>query len=138
MQWSDISFRPDTRKLRQFAALWVPFFGALAAWQALVRGNASAAIALGLLAVAVGSLGLLRPQAIRVVYVGWMVLAFPIGWTVSRLVLAGLFYGLLTPLALFFRLLGRDPLQRRARHDLSTYWSEKPSVKDPGRYFKQF
>ena len=43
-----------------------------------------------------------------------MVLAFPIGWTVSQVILAVMFYGLFTPIGLVFRLIGRDPLQPHA------------------------
>ena len=41
-----------------------------------------------------------------------MVLAFPIGWTVSQVMLAMMFFGLFTPIGLVFRLIGRDPLHR--------------------------
>ena len=63
----------------------------------------------------IGLLGLLWPRVIRPVYVGWMVLAFPIGWTVSQAMLAVMFYGLFTPIGLLFRLIGRDPLHRARR-----------------------
>jgi hypothetical protein len=72
------------------------------------------------------------------VFTGWMILAFPIGWTVSRLTAALLFYGLFTPLGLFFRLTGRDVLTRRHRPDRSTYWQPKPVASDVRRYFHQF
>ncbi|HEV3344621.1 MAG TPA: SxtJ family membrane protein [Pirellulales bacterium] len=137
MQWSDIDFRPQTRTLRQFAVLWLVFFGGLAIWEGLVRGHAVVGAALGLLAVTIGPLGWWRPQSLRPVYVGWMVLAFPIGWVVARVVLAGLFYLLFVPLGLAFRLAGRDPLQR-GRREVDTYWAEKPVVSDARRYFKQF
>ena len=39
MQWSDIPFHPDRKTLRQFAGLWLVFFGGMALWQALVRGR---------------------------------------------------------------------------------------------------
>ncbi len=48
----------------------------------------------------------------RWVYIGWMILAFPIGWTVSQVMLAVMFFGLFTPIGLVFRLIGRDPLHR--------------------------
>jgi hypothetical protein len=137
MQWSDIDFRPPTRTLRQFAVLWLVFFGGLALWEIAWRGHVVAGALLGLLAVTVGPLGWLRPQWLRPVYVGWMVLAFPIGWIVSRVVLAALFYLLFVPLGLAFRLAGRDPLQRR-RRSVETYWAEKPTVRDVRRYFQQF
>ena len=45
-----------------------------------------------------------------------MVLAFPIGWTVSQVMLALMFFGLFTPIGLVFRLIGRDPLQPHPPH----------------------
>ena len=39
MQWSDISFTPSSRVLRQFAALVLIVFGGLAVWYGVVRGQ---------------------------------------------------------------------------------------------------
>ena len=38
MQWSDIQFNPPRKVLRQFAGLWIAFFGGLALWQWLWCG----------------------------------------------------------------------------------------------------
>src|SRR5579875_2933543 len=118
MRWSDIPFAPDSRTLRQFAALWVAFFGGIAAWQGLVRGRVGLALAMAALAI-VGGLGLIRPRLIRPVFVSWMVLAFPIGWAVSLLTLGLVYYGLFLPIGLAFRLAGRDALQLRPRPGVS-------------------
>ncbi|MBX6316636.1 MAG: hypothetical protein IRY99_27540 [Isosphaeraceae bacterium] len=138
MQWSDIQFDPPRRVLRQFAGLWLAFFGGLALHQGLVRDHPRAAWVLAALALGVGLLGLVRPPAVRPLYVGWMVLAFPIGWTVSRLILAAVYFGLFTPVALVFRLIGRDALSRTRRPDAATYWTPKPAPADPRSYFRQF
>jgi hypothetical protein len=137
MQWSDIPFRPDRRTLRQFAGLWLVFFGGMALWQAFVRGRPSLGISIGALALVVGLAGLARPEWVRLIYIGWMVLAFPIGWTISQVVVLILFFGLFTPIGLFFRLVGRDPLQR-ARRGVESYWTPKPVPEDVRSYFKQF
>ncbi|MEO6811640.1 MAG: SxtJ family membrane protein, partial [Isosphaeraceae bacterium] len=130
MRWSDIPFSPPIRMLRQFAALWMVFFGGIAAWQGLVRGRVEIALALGTLAIAVGGLGLIWPKSVRPIFVGWMVLAFPIGWTVSLLVLALVFYGLFLPIGLVMRLSGRDALWLRPQPGRSTYWTAKPMPTD--------
>ena len=137
MQWSDINFRPTTRTLRQFSGLWLVFFAGLAGWRAYRDEYLTFALLFGVLAVTVGPLGLLRPQWVRWIYVGWMILAFPIGWTVSRVLLAMLYYGLITPIGLCFRLMGRDALALRPRPDLATYWSAKPAAVDLASYLKQ-
>ena len=47
MHWSDIPFDPSRTTLRQFAGLWLVFFGGMALWQALVRGHIGLASILG-------------------------------------------------------------------------------------------
>lgn len=138
MQWSDVSFQPPARVLRQFAALWLLFFGALACWQWLGRERPAAALALAALAVLVGGPGLVWPQAVRWVYVGCTVATFPVGWVVSQAVLALLFFGVFTPIALVFRMIGRDALGRRYAPEQETYWVPKPAADDPRSYFRQF
>lgn len=136
MRWSDLPLSPRDRELRQFAVLWIVFFSGLAAWQG--RGHAMLAWFLFGVAFAVGLLGVWRPRAIRPIYVGWLVLAFPIGWLVSRIVLAAVFYLVFTPVALLFKIIGRDALQLRRSADKETYWSAKPQADHPRRYYQQF
>jgi hypothetical protein len=138
MHWSDIQFKPSRTTLRQFAGLWLLFWGGLALLQAFARGRVGLGIALGILALTIGLAGLARPQWVRLIYVGWMVLAFPIGWTISQLTLAVIFFGLFAPIGLVFQLLGRDPLHRARQHELESYWVPKPAPADLRRYFKQF
>jgi hypothetical protein len=138
MRWSDIQFDPPRKTLRQFAGLWLVIFGGMALWQGLVRERAGLASILAVLALTIGPLGLARPDWMRRIYVGWMILAFPIGWTVSQVMLAVIFFGLFTPIGFLFRLLGRDPLHRTRRPELESYWAPKPTPTDLRRYFKQF
>ena len=138
MRWSDIQFRPPEKTLRQFAGLWLVSFGGLAAWEWFGRQHTSLAIGLTVLALTLGPLGLVWPRLLQPIYVAWMVLAFPIGWTISQLIVALMFYGLFTPIGLVFRLIGRDPLHRARRPALVTYWTPKATPTDPRRYFKQF
>jgi hypothetical protein len=138
MQWSDATAVPSSRKLRQFAGIWILFFAGLALWQGWLRGHATAAVVFAALAMVAGPLGLLWPRTIRWIYTGWMIAAFPIGWVVSRLVLGLMYFGVITPVALLFRLLGRDALQRRFQPEADTYWRPKPGATDVRSYFRQF
>ena len=138
MQWSDIPFDPSRKTLRQFAGLWLVFFGGMALWQTLVKGHPTFGLSIAGLALAVGLAGLARPNWVRFIYVGWMILAFPIGWTISQVMLLVMFYGLFTPVGLLFRLIGRDPLQRVRSSGRESYWAPKPAPADLRRYFKQF
>jgi Saxitoxin biosynthesis operon protein SxtJ len=138
MQWSDVQFDPPRTTLRQFAGLWLVVWGGLALWQAFVRGRGELGLALGAFALTIGLVGLARPQWVRVIYVGWMVLAFPIGWMISQVMLVVMFFGLFAPIGLVFRLLGRDPLQRARQPEPKSYWTPKPAPADLRHYFKQF
>jgi hypothetical protein len=69
---------------------------------------------------------------------GWMRAAEPMGWTFSHLVLAVVYYGVLTPIGLKMRLFGRDPMQRRFDRQATSYWVERKAAREPGRAFRQF
>lgn len=133
-----INRHPSSRELRQFAAIWWPLaMAVVASWIHAGTGSARAAAGLVGGALAVSVFGLIRPAFMRRIYVGWMVAAAPIGWVVSHLVLAFVFFAVMTPIGLIMRALGRDPLERRFDPQAPTYW--KPHAgSEVSRYFRQF
>jgi carbamoyltransferase len=72
------------------------------------------------------------------IYRGWLYAVAPVGWLVSHLLLAIVYYGILTPIGLSLRVTGYDPLSRRAKRQSTTYWIPRPEASDPKRYFRQF
>ena len=69
---------------------------------------------------------------------GMILITFPIGWLISHMVMALFYYGIITPIAVIFRITGRDPLRRKYDPQADTYWipyKHKRSSKD---YFHQF
>jgi Saxitoxin biosynthesis operon protein SxtJ len=136
MQWTDIQFNPSEKTLRQFAALFLIVFGLLALVEVQFRHRPQLALVYGALAVAVGPLGLLRPRVMRPIWVVWSVVAFPIGWVVSTVFLAILFYAIFAPIGLVFRVTGRDVLALR-RADARTYWKPRAASRDKRQYFRQ-
>lgn len=138
MRWSDLPLSPPPRTLRQFGGLWLLFFLALAGWQGYLRDNAVLGWVLLAVAVVGGAAGLIYPLALRPVFVAALIVTFPIGWVVSQLMLAVLFYLVFTPLGLVFRLFGRDALQLRKPADATTYWTVKPAAVDVRAYFNQY
>ena len=136
MQWSEITKTPPPKQLRQFAGLFLVVFLGLAGWRVWSgRADIWAAI-LAAMALAVGGCGLVRPSLVRWIFTGWMMAAFPIGWTISWLALALLFYGIFTPVALLFRLIGRDALRLR-RWAGQSYWTTKDPPPGVASYFRQ-
>jgi uncharacterized membrane protein len=96
---------------------------------------AAALWAVGVLAAA---MVWISPEAGRRLYVGWMLAALPIGWTLSHLVLGAVYYLVLTPIGLLMRLMGRDPMHRRFDRSATSYWVERKPTSDPSRHFRQF
>ena len=136
MQWSDVTTPPSEKTLRQFAVLCLVVFGGLGAWRMWRHAADVPAIALVTVGAIIGLAGLVRPSSIRLVFTGWMMAAFPIGWVVSRVMLGLLFYGMFTPVAAAFRLRGRDALHRR-RPATPSYWLPKPKPADAASYLRQ-
>ncbi|HWD92018.1 MAG TPA: hypothetical protein VG938_06680 [Verrucomicrobiae bacterium] len=129
--------KPTARVLRQFAGAWLVFFLALAANQTWRRGHVPAGIALGIVAL-IGIVGLIQPKSMRLLFIAASAAAFPIGWLVSQIMLLLMFYGVMTPVAFFWRLRGRDTLQLRAKPDQSSFWIDRQEEPKPERYLKQF
>ena len=81
MHWRDLPIDPSRRTLRQFAALLIVFACGVGARQWLASHETRAAIVI-VCSVAIGVLGLIAPQTLRPIFVGWLVIVFPIGWVV--------------------------------------------------------
>jgi hypothetical protein len=137
MRWSDLPLKPSPRMLREFSALWILFFGGVALWQWFGRDHHTLAIIYGGLAVTLGPIGLLAPAVMRPIFIAWLAAAFPIGWIVSRVLLVVLFFGVVTPIAVAFRMAGRDVLGLR-RGAKDSYWTAKPQPDGAASYFRQF
>ena len=133
-----LDLHPTDRMLRQFAGAWLLVFSLLAANQWLARGHTRVAMVLASLALVVGVIGLLRPRAVRWLFVAATVVAFPIGWVVSQVMLFVLFVGVITPVALLFKLQGRDRLARKRRPGQASYWKPKTTTEDMRRYLRQY
>ena len=79
----------------------------------------------------------LRPVRLPI-YHAWMILVSPIGWIISHLLLAVVYYLIITPIGLLMRLCGRDSLHRKFEADVETYWIEHRPDSDVSRYVRQF
>jgi uncharacterized membrane protein len=134
----DINWHPSRKELRVFSLLLIGF-GAIVAAVLYRRFESSTPSAVALLVTCfIGLVGLVAPVLVRPVYVVWMGLAFPIGWTVSHVMMLAVFYLVLTPIGISMRLCGRDPMRRRMDRDAKTYWLPRSARKDLTSYFRQF
>lgn len=127
MRFADIDRNPDSRKLRWFGLLCLAVLGVAGGrrgipWLIAVGGAAAVA-------------GWLRPALLRPVFVGASIATFPIGWLISRLILAAVFFGVVTPIGILLRISGRDRLALRRT---PPRWIERAPRDDPRSYVRQF
>lgn len=123
------------RALRKFGLLFL-VVGALIAGWLLYRGNpawpwVAAAGAL------FGLLGWLTPSALKYLYLAWMTLALIIGWFVSRLLLALLYYLLVTPLGVILKMMGKDFMED-SFDESESYWHRRDEDYDPEQSEKMY
>lgn len=126
----------DARTLREFAAAWLVVFGSLSGWN-FYQAHRGRMVALALVALAVGPLGLVRPNAIRPLFSLLIALTKPIGIVMTRIILGVTFYGLFTPIALVFKMIGRDALHRGRDSARQSYWTRR-TLPAARRYFRQY
>lgn len=58
----------------------------------------------------------------------WMALALILGWLMSRLVLATVFYFILTPVSLIAKIIGKKFLELRSSKSQKSYWNYRQSA----------
>lgn len=135
----ELQLDPSRRDLRLFAGVWLPLFFALLGGLIWHRsGSLPAAAAIWVPALAVSVVGLAAPGFARLVYVGMLYAAYPIGWLVSTLILASIYYLLITPLGLAMRVVRRDALRLRRGREPGSYWVAHRPPERAERYFGQF
>jgi hypothetical protein len=132
----EIPTSPRRSDLRWFGVVVASFFGLLGGlfwWHdAIVAARVLWGVGFGLAALYYALPPLRLP-----LYLGWMHAVAPIGWVVTHLVLASIFYGLITPMGAIMRLFGRDRLHRGFDASAESYWSAHDPGGDTARYFRQ-
>ena len=122
---------------RTFGMVFAVVFAMVALWP-LVRGRPprwwSLAIALVFVALA-----LLRPRTLAPLNRAWLKVGLLMHAVVNPVVMALLFFGTVTPIAIVYRLLGKDPLRRSFDPSASTYWIDRrPPGPSPDTMPRQF
>ena len=143
-----IDLSPERRALRQFAIIWLVAFISIGAWIGLkhsflfFRFSAESASiigwTLGVVGAVGGLIGSIVPKTILPIYLTLMLIALPIGFFISYLVTAIVFYGVITPVGLVRRALGHDSLSRSIHSTHTSYWKAKTTDTDVARYFRQY
>ena len=134
----EFNLNPSQRDLKIFGWLLPVFFtfiGGLMLWR---FQSMSVAQSLWIVGVVMTLVYWGLPRLQRLVYVGWIYAAYPIGWTVSHIILAIVFYLVITPIGLVMWLVRYDPMQRKLDRQAKSYWSVRKSAADVKQYYRQF
>jgi len=147
MSMIKLDLNPEPRILRQFGYIALVGFGLLgcaALFEVLMfsggLGGAREPVAYSLIGLGVLSalFSLVAPKANKPIYVLMSVVTYPIGFVMSYVIMGLLYFGLFAPIAIVFRLIGRDAMARRYDRSAKTYWQAASSQSRSERYFKQF
>jgi Saxitoxin biosynthesis operon protein SxtJ len=85
------------------------------------------------------AVGILRPVWLHPLNQGWIKLGLLLGRIVNPIVMGLLFFGVVAPTALIFRLLGKDPLRLSLSPTVPSYWIERrPPGPPPQTMSNQF
>jgi len=134
----EINKNPSQRDLRWFGAGLLAFAGLVSAMLYWRTGSANVPRYILSLGALTTLLYYAVPPLRRRVYLAWMYAAYPIGWALSHILLAAVYYLVVTPIGFTMRVLGRDPLDRRFDRSAGTYWVPHDPGTDVKRYFRQF
>jgi hypothetical protein len=133
-----LDFHPPERTLRGFARLWFPLFvvaaGSMLRWRAGWT-DAAAAVWIGGAVLVVAALA--SRVVARLIFVALTVATYPIAVVVSTVMLSIMFFVVITPLGVWLRIRGHDPLRLRKRTD-ATHWHPYEQDDDPRRAVRQF
>ena len=131
---------PTPSALRWFGLPFALFFAALGG-VLLWRTQASTTLIYSLWAGAACVLALYYavPRLRRAIYLGWIYAAYPLGFVLSHVAMAAVYYLVLTPIALVSRAVRPDRLQRSPDPKANSHWHDRPSdPRSPSSYFRQF
>jgi len=107
--------QPTTIKdLRSFGLLVGTVFGVIGLWPMVCLW----AMVLGGTLILLGGVA---PRLLAPAHKGWMWMGQILGWINTRILLGIVFYGLVTPIGLIFRLMGKDTVRRTFSEETQSY-----------------
>jgi hypothetical protein len=142
--FAEVNWNPGTAARRSFARSLLIGFPVLAVlflgFGFLRTGtwNLQLPLLIGGIGAAAGLVFLAIPAIAKPFYIAWYAAACSIGFVVSNVLMASVFYVLFTGTGLVVRLLGRRSLETKLDRSAATYWIDAGPPPEPGRYFRQF
>lgn len=127
----------DAKELRKFAvtiSIALGVLGGLVLWR---KGQA------GLIPIAIGAViflaGLVWPKSLAILYKAWMALALALGFIMSHIILALVYFVVLTPIGFFMKIVKRNPLELSFDRTAESYWIKRQKgLNDMTSYEKMY
>ena len=139
MSFIEPKWNPTTGELRRLAGLWLPgISGLVGGYFGYRAGSWSVALQIWGVALLVCTAGVISPGFMRVFYVSWLRIVYPVGWLVSHVALGVFYYLVFTPIGVAMRMGGYAPLKISPDPSKKTYWEPYRLDPNKSRYFKQF
>ncbi len=138
-----LNWKPSPKELRQFGAIFGSGFLLIGLvkyfwiWDWLFERNEKLGLIFILIGIVGGAIGLTGTKLALPLYWVWMGIAFVLGNIMSRVVITLIYYGVITPISVVARLLGRDKLQLKKR-SVQSYWQDISLPHEPEKYERQF
>jgi hypothetical protein len=111
---------PAIKELRSFGLIVGGVFLVIGLWPVLFRGEDPRLWSLGI-GGALAALGVVAPASLKQVHRGWMKVGHVLGAINTRIILGIIYYGLITPMGVAMRLMGKDSMHRVLLQDVASY-----------------
>ena len=128
------NLRPGDRQLRQFGAITVIALPLLVWLWTRASETLLWTIPAGLL---VAFAAMLKPRLLLPLYLAISIVTLPIGIVIGELCLLCIYFGLIVPIGMCFRLMGRDALQLKSDDQASSFWLARSQPKHVRSYYRQ-
>ncbi len=115
--------KPDKKELRKFAiTIWavLSIIGGIILWQKKDIG-----FILWTIGILILLPGLFWPKILEPIYKVWMTFALLLGFVMNHLILAMMFYVVITPIGIVKRMIKKDPLQISLNRAIESYWIKR-------------
>lgn len=112
--------QPTTKDLRQFGLIVGGIFSVIGLWPMVFRNEPLRLWSL-ILGGTLVVLGVAVPKSLKQVHRGWMKVGHILAAINTRIILGVIYYGLITPMGVVMRLMGKDSMHRVLMQDATTY-----------------
>jgi hypothetical protein len=135
-----LDIEPSRRQLRHFSGIWFPALVGVIGYLGLRWGwwDLASLAPIWLFAGTIALVGVCNPRFIRPVFFGLIYAVYPIGLVLSQVILAVVYFAVITPVGLALRKLAEDPMKRSLDRSAESYWVRRAPGEDMESYLRQY